>query len=58
MFFINSSDATMCRAIVARGIYLAQDRSDIAVAAKELSRRMSAQTPETGSHRGGSGDIG
>ena len=31
----------MYRAIVARGIYLAQDRSDIAFAVKELSRRMS-----------------
>ena len=31
----------MCRAIVASGIYLAQDRSDIAFAVKELSRRMS-----------------
>jgi hypothetical protein len=38
---LGSHDATMYRAIVARGIYLAQDRSDIAFAVKELSRRMS-----------------
>jgi hypothetical protein len=42
---LNGSDATMYRAIVARGIYLAQDRSDIAFAVKELSRRMSC--PDT-----------
>ncbi len=35
----------MDRAIVARGIFLAQDRSDIAFAVKELSRRMSC--PDT-----------
>ena len=42
---LESHDATMYRAIVARGIYLAQDRSDIAFAVKELSRRMSS--PDT-----------
>jgi hypothetical protein len=39
---LESHEATMYRAIVARGIYLAQDRSDIAFAVKELSRRMSS----------------
>ncbi len=38
---LNSNDDTMYRAIVAKGIHLAQDRSDIAFAVKELSRRMS-----------------
>ena len=38
---LDGHDATMYRAIVARGIYLAQDRSDIAFAVKELSRKMS-----------------
>ncbi len=38
---LNSSDATLYRAIVARGSSLAQDRSDIAFSVKELSRRMS-----------------
>ncbi len=38
---LDSHDGTMYRAIVARGIYLAQDRSDIAFDVKELSRRMS-----------------
>ena len=33
--------ATQYRALVARGIYLAQDRIDVAYAVKELSRRMS-----------------
>ena len=33
---------TMYRAIVARGNYLCQDRSDIRFAVKELSRHMSA----------------
>ena len=42
---LSNSDATMYRAIVARGIYLAQDMSDIAFAVKELSRRMSC--PDT-----------
>ena len=39
--FLDGHDGTMYRAIVARGIYLAQYRSDIAFAVKELSRRMS-----------------
>ena len=34
-------DATMYRAVVARGLYLSQDRSDIQYAVKELSRCMS-----------------
>ena len=35
-------DATMYRALVARANYLAQDRSDIVYATKELCRKMSA----------------
>ena len=34
----------LLRAITARGIYLSQDRTDIAFGAKELSRHMSAPT--------------
>lgn len=37
---LESSQATAYRAIVARGLYLSQDRSDIGYAVKELSRRM------------------
>ena len=37
-------DATAYRASVARGNYLAQDRTDIQFAVKELSRSMSAPT--------------
>ena len=36
--------ATIYRAIVARGIYMAQDRSDVQYAVKELSRWMSKPT--------------
>ena len=36
--------ATQFRAQVARGIYLAQDRTDIAYAVKELSRSMATPT--------------
>ena len=39
---LNSQMSTLYRAIVARGIYLSQDRSDIQYAVKELSRSMSA----------------
>ena len=38
---LGSKEATMYRAMVARGNYLAQDRSDVQVAIKELSRGMS-----------------
>ena len=41
---MNSREATMFRAAVARGNYLAQDRSDIQYAVKELSRGMSNPT--------------
>ena len=33
-------DATRCRAIAARAMYLSQDRSDVQFASKELARRM------------------
>ena len=36
---MESREATMYRACVARGIYLSQDRSDIMVAVKEVSRK-------------------
>ena len=35
---------SLLRSITARGIYLSQDRNDIAFGAKELSRHMSAPT--------------
>lgn len=38
---LSPGEATMYRALVARAIYLSQDRSDIQYAVKELSRRMS-----------------
>ena len=37
---ITGAEATKYRAMVARAIFLAQDRTDIAYAVKELSRRM------------------
>ena len=40
--------ATRYRALVARGIYLPQDRSDMAYAVKELSRGMARPTHESG----------
>ena len=43
---VSGSEATLYRALVARGIYLSQDRSDIGYAVKELSRKMSK--PDTG----------
>ena len=39
---LEPSDATQYRALVARANYLAQDRSDIKFAVKELCRRMAA----------------
>ena len=36
----------MCKALVARGIYLSQDRADIACAVKELSKGMSKPVVE------------
>jgi hypothetical protein len=41
---LNAQDATKYRAITARGIYLAQDRTDIQYAVKELSRKMAKPT--------------
>ncbi len=38
---MDRSESTVYRAIVARGIYLAQDRSDSDFAVEELPRRMS-----------------
>jgi hypothetical protein len=38
---LESGQQTQYRAIVARALYLCQDRSDIQYATKELSRRMS-----------------
>ena len=38
---ITKEEATMYRAVVARGNYLSQDRSDIQFAVKELCRKMS-----------------
>ena len=38
---VGGNEATLYRALVARGIYLSQDRSDIQYAVKELSRKMS-----------------
>jgi hypothetical protein len=43
---LNGSQSTLYRALVARGIYLSQDRSDIGYSIKELSRKMSK--PDTG----------
>ena len=37
-------EATQFRALTARGIYLAQDRSDIGFAVKELARKMATPT--------------
>ena len=41
---LSPKDTTLHRAIVARAIYLSQDRSDICFAAKELSRSMANPT--------------
>jgi len=41
---LERNKATMYRALTARGLYLAQDRSDIQFAVKELSRKMSQPT--------------
>ena len=41
---LSAQESTMYRAVVARGIYLAQDRTDIQYAVKELSREMSKPT--------------
>ena len=41
---LSNTEASMYRASVARGNYLAQDRSDIQYAVKELSRAMSNPT--------------
>jgi len=41
---LQRDQATLHRAITARGLYLAQDRSDIQFAVKELSRQMSQPT--------------
>ena len=38
---VGGHEATLYRALVARGVYLSQDRSDIQYAVKELSRQMS-----------------
>ncbi len=38
---VGGQEATLYRALVARGVYLSQDRSDIQYAVKELSRKMS-----------------
>ena len=43
---LNPVDATRYRAITARGIYLAQDRSDIQYAVKEISRHQQNPTNE------------
>ena len=43
---LDAGDATLYRAIVARANYLAQDRSDIMFAVKELTRHMSVPTEE------------
>ena len=43
---LSDTEATMYRALTARGVYLAQDRSDITFAVKELSRSMSKPTRE------------
>ena len=37
---LTESDATKYRGLVARGIYLSQDRSDIGYGTKELARKM------------------
>ena len=39
---LRGADATQIRALVARANYLAQDRTEIAFAVKELCRRMSS----------------
>ncbi len=44
---LGTEQATMYRALTARGIYLAQDRTDVQYAVKELSRKMA--TPTKGS---------
>lgn len=41
---LEDADATLCRVLTARAIYLAQDRSDLGYVAKELSRKMSSPT--------------
>jgi hypothetical protein len=41
---LEGEEATLYRAAVARGIYLAQDRSDIGFAVKELNRKMAKPT--------------
>ncbi len=41
---LNRTDSTKYRALVARGMYLAQDRTDIQYAVKELSRAMAKPT--------------
>ena len=41
---LSGEQATKYRALVARAIYLAQDRPELAYAAKELSRRMARPT--------------
>ena len=41
---LSGPDATAYRAMVARGNYLAQDRSDIQFTIKELSRTMASPT--------------
>ena len=41
---LDPKDATMYRALVARGNYLAQDRSDVSFAVRELCRSMSSPT--------------
>ena len=45
--FASSSEATMYRGIVARGNYLAQDRTDLGYAVKELSKDMSSPKQES-----------
>ena len=47
---LRGADATLFRALVARANYLAQDRTDIAFAVKELCRRMSS--PREGDWKG------
>ena len=47
---LRGADATLFRALVARANYLAQDRTDIAFAVKELCRRMSC--PREGDWKG------
>ena len=44
---LSKSEATRYRGIVARGNYLAQDRTDIAYAIKELSKEMSSPKQES-----------